>query len=191
MPVFSSQNPIRGLESLAPFRETICENRGPDATSPLQGWLLRQDAAPSRRATDPGGSRFASFSKSFVCNNGSEGAKTEAGLTGPASPVKPCLTCPGTSGQHSANAPEEKSSLRSGCRSIFFVLPAVAVVPVLEGLRKPVNDLSRGCTVEDIVTTVAITAVQAQSVTDGASAAALDSDSQPAEGGAPGRRAWF
>ncbi|PBO16081.1 hypothetical protein CLM83_26000, partial [Streptomyces albidoflavus] len=38
---------------------------------------------------------------------------------------------------------------------------AVAVGPVLQGLRKPVNDLSRGALVQDIVTTVAITAVQA------------------------------
>ncbi|MBP2702597.1 phosphate acetyltransferase [Microbispora sp. RL4-1S] len=39
---------------------------------------------------------------------------------------------------------------------------AVAVGPVLQGLRKPVNDLSRGATVNDIVNTVAITAIQAQ-----------------------------
>jgi len=39
---------------------------------------------------------------------------------------------------------------------------AVAIGPVLQGLNKPVNDLSRGCLVTDIVNTVAITAIQAQ-----------------------------
>lgn len=39
---------------------------------------------------------------------------------------------------------------------------AIAVGPVLQGLRKPVNDLSRGALVKDIVNTVAITAVQSQ-----------------------------
>jgi phosphate acetyltransferase len=39
---------------------------------------------------------------------------------------------------------------------------AVAIGPVLQGLRKPVNDLSRGCSITDIVNTVAITAIQAQ-----------------------------
>ncbi len=39
---------------------------------------------------------------------------------------------------------------------------ALAIGPVLQGLRLPVNDLSRGCLVDDIVNTVAITAIQAQ-----------------------------
>ncbi|MEU5316868.1 phosphate acetyltransferase [Streptomyces sp. NPDC021056] len=46
---------------------------------------------------------------------------------------------------------------------------AIAVGPVLQGLRKPVNDLSRGALVQDIVNTVAITAIQAQSPTEKAS----------------------
>ncbi|RKN40873.1 phosphate acetyltransferase [Streptomyces hoynatensis] len=63
---------------------------------------------------------------------------------------------------------------------------AVAVGPVLQGLRKPVNDLSRGALVQDIVNTVAITAVQAQDV------APADDPGGPAGGagaGAAGREA--
>ena len=39
---------------------------------------------------------------------------------------------------------------------------AIAIGPIIQGLKKPVNDLSRGCVVEDIVYTIAITAIQAQ-----------------------------
>ena len=41
---------------------------------------------------------------------------------------------------------------------------ALAIGPVLQGLNKPVNDLSRGCSMDDIVNTVAITAIQARNM---------------------------
>ncbi|WP_104134301.1 phosphate acetyltransferase [Cryobacterium sp. Y62] len=50
---------------------------------------------------------------------------------------------------------------------------AVAIGPVLQGLRKAINDLSRGALVQDIVNTVAITAIQAAGLTDAAALAAV------------------
>lgn len=41
---------------------------------------------------------------------------------------------------------------------------ALAIGPMLQGLNKPVNDLSRGCTVDDVYNTVIITAIQAQEI---------------------------
>lgn len=49
-----------------------------------------------------------------------------------------------------------------GYKAVQRSAGAVAVGPVLQGLNKPVNDLSRGALVQDIVNTVAITAIQAQ-----------------------------
>jgi phosphate acetyltransferase len=45
---------------------------------------------------------------------------------------------------------------------------AVAIGPILQGLKKPVNDLSRGCSVAEIINTVAITAIQAQAAQEAA-----------------------
>ena len=55
---------------------------------------------------------------------------------------------------------------------------AVAIGPVLQGLRKPVNDLSRGALISDIVNTVAITAIQAQAIKQA-------EPPQPTAGGGP------
>lgn len=49
---------------------------------------------------------------------------------------------------------------------------AIAMGPVIQGLRKPVNDLSRGCTVEDIVNTICVTGIQASAAVSGGSSSA-------------------
>ena len=52
--------------------------------------------------------------------------------------------------------------LLSPCFRMRRETGALAIGPMLQGLNKPINDLSRGCTVDDIINTVVITAIQAQ-----------------------------
>ena len=59
------------------------------------------------------------------------------------------------------HSPGERFPVDGAYKAVQRAAEAVAIGPVLQGLNKPVNDLSRGCTVPDIVNTVAITAVQA------------------------------
>jgi phosphate acetyltransferase len=54
------------------------------------------------------------------------------------------------------------SSGNNAYKAVQRAANAIAIGPVLQGLKKPVNDLSRGALVADIVNTIAITAIQAQ-----------------------------
>ena len=54
------------------------------------------------------------------------------------------------------------NSGNNGYKAVQQASKTIAVGPIMQGLAKPVNDLSRGCTVEDIVNTVVITALQSQ-----------------------------
>ena len=54
------------------------------------------------------------------------------------------------------------NSGNNGYKAVQQASGCVAMGPIMQGMRLPVNDLSRGCTVDDVINTVIITCVQAQ-----------------------------
>lgn len=74
------------------------------------------------------------------------------------------LKCPGSdvAGQANILVFPDLSSGNIGYKLVQRLSGASAVGPVIQGLDKPVNDLSRGCSVQDICDTVAVTVCQAQ-----------------------------
>lgn len=119
---------------------TLGSGKGPSAELVTEATKLTQEKAPALAIDGP-----LQFDAAV--------APSVASQKAPNSPV---------AGQANVLVVPNLNAGNIGYKAIQRTSGAVAVGPILQGLARPVNDLSRGATVEDIVNTVAITAVQAQ-----------------------------
>lgn len=119
---------------------TLGSGKGPSAELVTEATKLAQEKAPTLAIDGP-----LQFDAAV--------APSVASQKAPNSPV---------AGQANVLVVPNLNAGNIGYKAIQRTSGAVAVGPILQGLARPVNDLSRGATVEDIVNTVAITAVQAQ-----------------------------
>ena len=114
----------------------------PPQGSTLRPWTLLERAAAVHDALDPATATF--------CVGRYLGALLDRCVTG--SPV---------AGRATVLIFPDLNTGNNTYKAVQRSAGAVAIGPILQGLRQPVNDLSRGALVQDIVNTVAITAIQA------------------------------
>ena len=139
--------------------------RPPRSSASSRGWRC----SPTRPATS--GSRRRGREGPGGDGAGAPSARRTCALEGPiqydaaVDPAWPRTKLPGlatVAGRATVFVFPDLNTGNNTYKAVQRSAHAVAIGPVLQGLRKPVNDLSRGALVDDIVNTVAITAVQAQ-----------------------------
>ncbi|MGL5406018.1 MAG: phosphate acetyltransferase [Propionibacteriaceae bacterium] len=119
---------------------TVDSGKGPDVDAVIEATRIVKELAPDLKLAGP--IQFDAAMDPTV------GAKKM-----PGSPV---------AGQATVYVFPDLNTGNNTYKAVQRTSGALAIGPVLQGLNKPVNDLSRGALVDDIVNTVAITAIQAQ-----------------------------
>ena len=157
----------------APSTPTPRPSSSPTSRSPRRARHERSASSPGWRCCPTRRASRAPAPTSTRCA-GSDGARARASARaarGGPDPVRrgrrprrgarpSSRTAPSPAGRRCWSSPTSTPATTPTRRS-SAARPAVAIGPVLQGLNRPVNDLSRGALVRDIVNTIAITAIQA------------------------------
>ncbi len=153
------------VEQLADIAIVVGGHRRPVRDRPARGdavVLHRRVGLGRRGRQGPGGHRAGQGRVARTC-----WSTARSSTTPPSTPAWPRPSCRArqVAGRATVFIFPDLNTGNNTYKAVQRSAGAVAVGPVLQGLNKPVNDLSRGATVRDIVNTVAITAIQAQAVT--------------------------